>query len=93
MAIKLLVSRKKILVIFGTRPEVIKMAPVCTALKAKTSDFEIKICVTGQHKEMLQQALSAFGLKTNFNLEIMTINQKWFLVRDRQFFYHSKTLV
>lgn len=75
MAIELFVSRKKILVIFGTRPEVIKMAPVCMALKARASVFELKICVTGQHKEMLQQALNTFGLKPNFNLEIMTTDQ------------------
>lgn len=75
MATDVFVSRKKILVIFGTRPEVIKMAPVCKALEAQESDFEIKICVTGQHKEMLHQGLSAFDLTPDFNLEIMTENQ------------------
>ena len=69
-------SFKKILVVFGTRPEAIKMAPVCQALKANRANFDVKICVTGQHKEMLQQALDAFGLEPDFDLEIMKSNQR-----------------
>ena len=45
----------KVLVVFGTRPEAIKMAPLCHALKADSYDFETTICVTGQHREMLDQ--------------------------------------
>ena len=51
------------------------MAPVCKALEAQAPKFDIKICVTGQHREMLQQGLRAFDLIPDFNLEIMTENQ------------------
>jgi len=63
---------KKILMIFGTRPEAIKMAPVFYALK---NDFDVKICVTGQHDSMLHQVLKIFDLKPNFDLKIMKKNQ------------------
>ena len=63
---------KKILLIFGTRPEAIKMAPVFYALK---DDFEVKICVTGQHDQMLHQVLDIFEIKPDFDLKIMQPNQ------------------
>lgn len=64
----------KILCVFGTRPEAIKMAPVIQAL-AQRSYIELKVCVTGQHKEMLYQVLNIFNIKPEFDLELMSKNQ------------------
>lgn len=66
---------KKILLVFGTRPEAIKMAPLALKLKALEKDFETKVCVTGQHREMLDQVLDLFGLKPDFDLNLMRHNQ------------------
>ncbi len=65
---------KKILVIFGTRPEAIKMAPVVRAL-GTTRTFETFLCVTAQHREMLDQVLHLFALVPDFDLNIMQRNQ------------------
>ncbi|MCC4115364.1 UDP-N-acetylglucosamine 2-epimerase (non-hydrolyzing) [Aromatoleum toluclasticum] len=59
----------KVLVALGTRPEVIKLAPVIVALKQRAV---VRICATGQHREMLQQALDAFGLQPDIMLDTMT---------------------
>lgn len=66
--------KRKISVIFGTRPEAIKLCPVVLALKANSS-FECKVCVTGQHREMLQQVLDVFGVKPDKDLALMRPNQ------------------
>lgn len=63
----------KILVCFGTRPEAVKMAPVCLELKRQKMDF--KICITAQHREMLDQVMSFFELKADFDLDLMSENQ------------------
>lgn len=68
---------KKVLVIFGTRPEAIKMCPVVLELK-KHSEIETKVCVTGQHKEMLQQVLDVFQVVPDYNLHVMKPNQTLF---------------
>ena len=65
---------KKILIVFGTRPEAIKMAPLC--LEATNfPDLDIKICVTGQHREMLDQVMDIFHLTPHFDLNVMTQGQ------------------
>lgn len=64
----------KISVIFGTRPEAIKLAPVILALK-QDADFECRVCVTGQHRQMLDQVLEVFGIKPEFDLNLMVPNQ------------------
>ncbi len=64
----------KILVLFGTRPEAIKMAPLVNALKAE-DNFDTKICVTAQHREMLDQVLDLFEINPNFDLNIMKSSQ------------------
>lgn len=69
---------KKILCIFGTRPEAIKMAPLVKELKARTGKFNVKVCVTGQHKEMLYQVLDFFDIKPDYDLEVMKHNQTLF---------------
>ncbi|WP_447584577.1 non-hydrolyzing UDP-N-acetylglucosamine 2-epimerase [Streptococcus pasteurianus] len=65
---------KKIMLVFGTRPEAIKMCPLVNELKA-SKNFDVKVCVTGQHKEMLQQVLDIFQVVPDYDLEIMEPNQ------------------
>lgn len=66
---------KNILIIFGTRPEVIKLAPVIFELKKYPKDFRITICNTGQQKELSDQTLHFFNLKPDINLNVMEFNQ------------------
>ena len=66
---------KKILVIIGTRPEAIKLAPVVHAFKAQPKHFETKVCLTGQHKEMLYQAIGYFDIEGDFDLKLMRKEQ------------------
>lgn len=66
--------KRKISVIFGTRPEAIKLCPVVLALKADPA-FDCKVCVTGQHREMLQQVLDVFGVVPDKDLALMQPNQ------------------
>lgn len=66
---------KKILLVFGTRPEAIKMAPLALKLKENTQDFETKVCVTGQHRQMLDQVLELFNLTPDFDLNLMKPGQ------------------
>lgn len=67
-------SRLRVLSIFGTRPEAIKMAPLVKALAAEPG-IESLICVTGQHQSMLEQVLDLFDLKADFTLDVMTPHQ------------------
>ncbi len=67
----------KVLSIFGTRPEAIKMAPVVNALSA-SSDIESIVAVTAQHREMLDQVLTLFDIKPDYDLDIMQANQDLF---------------
>ncbi|WP_044436736.1 non-hydrolyzing UDP-N-acetylglucosamine 2-epimerase [Acinetobacter ursingii] len=66
---------RKILLVFGTRPEAIKMAPLVKELHKYPDDFEVKVCVTGQHRDMLDQVLKLFDLKPDFDLDIMKAGQ------------------
>ena len=65
---------KNVLVVFGTRPEAIKMAPVVKACKARP-ELEVKVCVTAQHRQMLDQVMDIFGLTADFDLNVMAPNQ------------------
>ncbi len=73
---------KKILFIFGTRPEAIKMAPLIDAMR-NSEKFDTRICVTAQHREMLDQVLKIFGINPDHDLNIMTGNQSLFDVTSR----------
>lgn len=64
----------KILIVFGTRPEAIKMAPLCLEL-GRHPGLETRVCVTGQHRQMLDQVLDVFGLKPDFDLNLMRSGQ------------------
>ena len=68
---------KKILVIFGTRPEAIKMCPVVLELQ-KHNDIQTKVCVTGQHRQMLDQVLDVFQVKADYDLKVMHERQTLF---------------
>ena len=65
---------KKVLFVFGTRPEAIKMAPLVRTFE-QSSDFETRVCVTAQHREMLDQVLDFFGIKPDYDLDLMKHNQ------------------
>lgn len=66
---------KKILIVFGTRPEAIKMAPVIKEFKKFKTYFETKVCVTAQHRQMLDQVLNFFNIEVDFDLNLMKPNQ------------------
>jgi UDP-N-acetylglucosamine 2-epimerase (non-hydrolysing) len=66
---------KKILIVFGTRPEAIKMAPLVKEFQKYSNDFETKVCVTAQHREMLDQVLDLFEITPDYDLDIMKPGQ------------------
>ena len=68
-----MIDTKKILLCFGTRPEAIKMAPLFH--KLQKSNFEVKVCVTAQHREMLDQVLEFFEIVPDYDLDLMQANQ------------------
>jgi UDP-N-acetylglucosamine 2-epimerase (non-hydrolysing) len=68
-------EKRRILILLGTRPEVIKLAPVIMALRRRVDEFETIVCSTGQHREMFDQAMSGFGLKADLDLGLMTPGQ------------------
>lgn len=74
---------KKILVVFGTRPEAIKMAPLVLELKKYKEEIETIVCVTGQHREMLDQVLNIFGIQPDFDLNIMKTGQDLYDITAR----------
>lgn len=69
---------KKNLIIFGTRPEAIKMAPLVRAFLEHDNVFETRICITAQHREMLDQVLDFFEIKPDYDLDLMKPNQNLF---------------
>lgn len=70
--------KKRIVVVFGTRPEAIKMCPLVNELKAHPKDFDTIVCVTGQHREMLDQVLEVFQVVPEYDLSIMKPGQTLF---------------
>jgi UDP-N-acetylglucosamine 2-epimerase (non-hydrolysing) len=72
----------KVLVVFGTRPEAIKMCPVVQELGSRGT-FDVSVCVTGQHREMLAQVLHCFGVVPDYDLTIMTKDQTLFDITHR----------
>lgn len=74
---------RKILFVFGTRPEAIKLAPVIKELENPSEKFEVFTCVTAQHREMLDQILELFEIKPNYDMDIMIENQSLFDVTVR----------
>jgi len=68
-------AKQRVLLIFGTRPEAIKMAPVIEMLKNHSNSIEHAVCVTGQHREMLDQILSFFDIQPDYDLDVMRESQ------------------
>lgn len=75
--------KKKVMLIFGTRPEAIKMAPLVKALQARPEEFETVVCVTGQHRQMLDQVLKLFEITPEYDLDIMKPGQDLYDVTAR----------
>jgi UDP-N-acetylglucosamine 2-epimerase (non-hydrolysing) len=73
-----MMQKKKILMVFGTRPEAIKMAPLYHALKALPDEFETLLCVTAQHRHMLDQVLKVFEITPDIDLNLMKPGQDLF---------------
>ena len=76
-------SKKKILLVFGTRPEAIKMCPLVKEFQKHPEQFETIVCVTGQHREMLDQVLNIFEVKPDYDLNIMKQGQDLYDVTAR----------
>ena len=74
---------KRIMLVFGTRPEAIKMAPLVKEFQKYPDDFEILVCVTGQHREMLDQVLRIFNITPDFDLNIMRQGQDLYDITAR----------
>lgn len=74
---------KKVMLVFGTRPEAIKMAPLVKKFQEYLNDFETIVCVTGQHREMLDQVLTIFDIKPDYDLNIMKQGQDLYDVTAR----------
>ena len=74
---------KKILLVFGTRPEAIKMCPLVKEFQKHPESFDTKVCVTGQHREMLDQVLNIFEVKPDFDLNIMKQGQDLYDITSR----------
>ena len=74
---------KKIMLVFGTRPEAIKMAPLVKEFEKYPNDFQTIVCVTGQHREMLDQVLNLFEIKPHYDLNIMKQGQDLYDVTAR----------
>lgn len=74
---------KTVMLVFGTRPEAIKMAPLVKKFQKYSSDFKTVVCVTGQHREMLDQVLKIFDIKPDYDLNIMKQGQDLYDITAR----------
>src|SRR6266436_8954176 len=73
----------KVLFVFGTRPEAIKLCPVILHMRSRASEFETRVCVTGQHRGMLDQVLAAFDVRPDHDLNLMLPGQTLFQSTSR----------
>ena len=78
-----MMTRKKVMLVFGTRPEAIKMCPLVKEFQKHPEEFETIVCVTGQHREMLDQVLTIFDVKPDYDLNIMKQGQDLYDVTAR----------
>ena len=79
--------KKKVILVFGTRPEAIKMCPLVKEFRAHSNIFDTTVCVTAQHREMLDQVLRIFDVVPDYDLSIMRPNQT--LLMSRVMFFRS----
>ena len=75
--------KKKVMLVFGTRPEAIKMAPLVKAFQKHPEEVETVVCVTGQHREMLDQVLRIFNVVPDYDLNIMKSGQDLYDITSR----------
>ena len=73
----------RVLLIFGTRPEAIKLCPVIRSLREYPTRFDVRVCVTAQHREMLDQVLEAFDVQPDHDLDLMLPGQTLFQSTSR----------
>ena len=73
----------KVLVVMGTRPEAIKMAPVVNALRARRASFEVRVCLTAQHRQLLDQVIDIFHIPVDHDLNLMQPNQTIYDITSR----------
>jgi UDP-N-acetylglucosamine 2-epimerase (non-hydrolysing) len=78
-----MVQRKKVLFVFGTRPEAIKLCPVVNYMRADSESFDVRVCVTGQHRQMLDRVLATFGVVPDHDLNVMLAGQTLFQSTSR----------
>ncbi|MBQ9467277.1 MAG: UDP-N-acetylglucosamine 2-epimerase (non-hydrolyzing) [Muribaculaceae bacterium] len=76
-------TKKKVMLVFGTRPEAIKMAPLVKAFQADSEHFDTLVCVTAQHRQMLDQVLEIFDIKPEIDLDIMKQGQDLYDITSR----------
>ena len=74
---------KRVMLVFGTRPEAIKMCPLVKEFQKYPDDFNTIVCVTGQHREMLDQVLKVFGVVPDYDLDIMRQGQDLYDVTSK----------
>lgn len=74
---------KKVMLVFGTRPEAIKVAPLIKEFQKYPNDFDVIVCVTGQHREMLDQVLHIFDIKPDYDLNIMKQGQDLYEITSK----------
>ncbi|SFV55021.1 UDP-N-acetylglucosamine 2-epimerase [hydrothermal vent metagenome] len=77
------VKKQRVLIIFGTRPEAIKMAPIISELYKKREIFELRVCVTAQHREMLDHVVEFFDISVDYDLDIMRTKQDLYDITTR----------
>ncbi len=68
----------KVLVVMGTRPEAIKMCPIVNELRGRDGEFDVRVCLTAQHRELLDQVIDVFGISVEYDLDLMKPNQTIF---------------
>lgn len=83
----------RVLTVFGTRPEAIKMAPVIMELKRHPEKFRTRVCVTAQHRQLLDQVLNLFGIDVDYDLNLMEENQNLFELSSRLLLSLKQTLL
>ena len=74
---------RKILIVFGTRPEAIKMAPLVKEFEKHRDSFDSRVCITAQHREMLDQVLNIFSIRPDYDLNIMKAGQDLYDITSR----------
>ncbi len=87
-----MIKKKKVMLVFGTRPEAIKMSPLYHELKSLPEEFEVTVCVTAQHRHMLDQVLKIFDIIPDIDLDLMKVGQDLFDITSEVLLQMKKVL-